>query len=122
MRLYDKADYDKIIEWCFIRDINPPAQWSLPETGIIVDDVAVGFLITTSNSCGLIDFYISNPTASKKERDIALDGITISLINLAENLGVKKIFCNTQHPAISDRAIKHGFNSLGKFTCFEKGL
>jgi len=122
MRLYKSSDYATIQEWAFIRDMNPPPKWSLPETGIISDDVAVGFLILTNNHCGILDFFISNPTSYKHVRSWALDQITSKLIQLAKEMKVKKLLCDTQHPAIKERAIKHGFNSLGLYECFEKGL
>lgn len=122
MRAYKPEDYHMIYSWCMIRDMNLPPKWILPETGIIVDYVAVGFLILTNNKCGILDFFIGNPLSDKKERDQALDGITTNLIELSIDMGIKMLVCNSQHPAIKDRAMKHGFNFIGNYACFEKGL
>lgn len=122
MRLYSPSDYETILEWSFVRDMNPPPKWSVPETGIVVEGIAMGFLILTNNRCGILDFFISNPTSDKNIRSRALDEITSKLIELAEDMHVKTLLCNSQHPAIKARAIKHGFNSLGLFECFEKGI
>jgi hypothetical protein len=122
MRLYSKYDYDVIAKWCRIRDIPVPSEDILPETGIIIENVAVGFLILTNNNCAIIDFYISNPFSSKKDRKDAFDLIDNLLVELAYEAGAKKIICSTQHPNIEQRAINHGFKYLGKFSFFEKGI
>lgn len=122
MRTYQPSDYKDILEWCFIRDINEPPQWALPKSGVIVDGIAVGFLILTNNHCGIIEYFISNPVSDKRERDKALDDIVVALLDIAKQMNVKMVTCNSQHPAIKDRAIKHGFNLLGNYTCFEKGI
>lgn len=122
MRIYEKADYDMISKWCIARDMKIPPAWSFPETGLIVDDVACGFLVISNNHCGWLDFYMSNPRSSKEIRNHSLDKITSNLIDLAKGMAIKMIFCNTQNPSIIDRALKHGFKSQGKFDCFERGL
>jgi len=122
MRTYQPSDYETILEWSFVRDMNPPPKWSIPETGIVVPGIAMGFLILTNNRCAILDFYLSNPVSDKRIRDKALDDITSKLIELAEDMHVKMILCNSQHPAVKERARKHGFNSLGLFECFEKGI
>ena len=122
MEPYKSEHYHQIYNWCMVRDMVVPPRWILPETGIIVPYVAVGFLILTNTKCGILDFFISNPLSDKKERDQALDLITINLIELSIDMDLKMIACNSQHPAIKERALKHGFNFLGNYSSFEKGL
>lgn len=121
MRLYQDSDYNMILEWCFIRGIRHPEKWQLPETGIVVDDIAVGFLVLTNNHCAILDFYFSSPLSDKKLRDGALDELTEELLELAARNGVKKVFCGSDKDPIKKRAIKHGFDFLGSFSFFEKG-
>lgn len=122
MRPYKSEDYHMIYNWCMVRDMSVPPKWMLPETGIIVDYVAVGFLILTNNRCGILDYFIGNPLSDKQERHKALDGITANLIELSIDMDIKMLVCNSQHPAIKDLAIRHGFNFIGNYACFEKGL
>lgn len=122
MRDYQPSDYDSILEWCFIRDFDTPPKWSLPATGVIVPGIAVGFLVLTNNRMAWLEFYISNPLAAKSDRDKALDEITVELIEMAKDMHVKVLMCNSQHTGIMARAIKHGFSSLGNYASFSKGL
>lgn len=122
MRPYREEDHDQIIRWCLERDIPIPHRWALPESGVIIDRVAVGFLILTNNHVGIFDFFITNPLASKQARDKALDEIVLNFIELATDLGLRALHCDSQHPAIKERAIKHGFISLGDFTSFHREL
>lgn len=122
MRVYENADYSQVSKWCFLRDISAPPKWSIPETGLIVDDVAVAFLIVTNNHIGILDFFISNPLSDKHMRNRALERMSIALIELAADMHLKQILCNSQHPAMKERAIRHGFDFVGEFSCFQKGL
>lgn len=122
MRTYNSEDYQMISSWCGARDLAPPPEWSIPQTGILLEDVAAGFLIYTSNSCGILDFYISNPLADRRERTRAFDAITKRLMYIAKESGIKVLLANTKHQAIKKLAQKHGFDLLGDFTHFKKEL
>lgn len=122
MRPYREEDYDQVVRWCLERDIPVPPAWSLPESGVIIDRVAVGFLILTNNQIGIFDFFISNPLSSKQDRDRALDEIVLNFIELSSDLGLKALKCTSQHPLIMERALKHGFSLIGEFSSFFKEL
>lgn len=122
MEEYRPEHYAQIKDWCEKREIFAPPENCLPPTGIVVPGVACGFLITTSNNFGILDFYISNPVSSFEERQEALDEITNELIETAKDLGLINIVCDSKFPAIESLAIKHEFISTGTFKHFARSL
>jgi hypothetical protein len=122
MRTYADKDYQMISHWCALRDMAPPPEWSLPDLGLIVDDVACGFLILTNNNCAFLDFYISNPNSEKKIRDDALDSITEELVGLSKDLKIKLLMANSRSFPIIERAKRFDFETVGEMTHFRKVL
>lgn len=121
VREFVESDYDTIRRWYLLHDQTAPPFETLPSYGLIDDSVAAGFLITTDSTVGLMDFYISNPKASKKDRDRVLDLITIGLINRGNEIGLKYFQCTTQVSAVKNRAIKNGFRYMGEYSLFARG-
>jgi hypothetical protein len=122
MRIYQDSDYKTVCDWCFRRDKPAPPQWSLPEVGFFVDDIACGFLIATNNHCGILDFYISNPLAGKIQRYEALRSITLEIIETAQLLGMKMLLFNTQFKSIKNLGIETGFKLDGDFASYNMEL
>lgn len=123
LKAYDSSlHFGQLVRWYAIRDQDCPPEWSIPDTGVIVEGVAAGFFILMSNNCGMFDFFISNPLSDKRERDKALDKIVTELIEIARDVNCRAILCNSEHPAIKARAMKHGFNFIGDFSCFSREI
>lgn len=122
MRLYESDDYPAIKYWFSQRGLQAPSPSSLPKLGVIVDHMAAGFLIQTDTSMAIIDFYISNPDVEAHRRDHALDQITEALLKHAKRLGFKSVKSTTYLDAIAKRAKDHGFNEIGMFRTFVKGV
>lgn len=123
MRKFDPStDFSQFKEWHERRGMKVPDDVILPMIGLIVDGVAAGFLIQTDCALGFLDFFVTNPLASKEERNDALDDIGFSLIVTAKRLGVKALMCNTKFKNIKALAHKHGFNYLGEYSSFSRGI
>ena len=122
IRIYEEKDYKTIAHWMSLRDRAPMPEWSIPPSGFIVDDVAAGFLTLTNNYVGILDFYISNPFSSSRERNQALDFITKELIEFAKVMGCKMITCSSQVNSIQSRALKHGFKKDGDFIFYSRSV
>jgi hypothetical protein len=117
-RYFLDTDFDQISKWYVARGKKLPDKSLYPYIGIIVDDVAAGFLVKTETSLGIIDGYISNPESNPKVRSAALNDITEGLIDCAKLIGIRYLKCESQSEAIKKRAIDNGFKSAGMFELF----
>ena len=112
---FELSDYDEIKAWYEARHLAVPKPDTFPGYGLIVKNVAAGFVILTDAKLGILEFYISNPWSSEKRRDDALDEITKGLMQYGRQFGCKHFMCTTQLPAIGQRAMKHGLEFQGQF-------
>lgn len=121
-RRFKKSDLNQVQEWAKARGAGEMDESLLSSTGMIVDGVAAGFLYLTNSRAAIIDGYISNPNSLKLERDQALNAITKGLLELARACGAKFIKCDSQLPAIQQRALANGFKSVGIYAVFTQEL
>lgn len=112
------GDFDQICKWYMARGQTLPPKSLFPQIGIIVDDIAAGFLVRTDTSAAIIDGYISNPETDAKMRSDALDDITKSLMECAKFSGVRHLKFDSKSEAIKKRALSHGFSSGGVHEVF----
>jgi len=120
---FDKEKhYDSICEWFKKRNLNAPKSSMLSNNGIIVPDIACGFLYLTDSSLGFLDFYISNPMSDEKKRHKALEIITNNLIMWAKDCDVSHLLANSQIKTIQKLAFDNGFKDLGFSLTFMKEL
>jgi hypothetical protein len=108
--------YKEICEWYDEHGLRAPGPDMLPKHGAIVRGLAAGFLILTDANLGILEFYISNPKAGPRERDLALDLITRALLDLGEEYGITNFKADTKIPAIVKRAERFDFKKVGTFT------
>lgn len=109
IRLYNPNEHlGQIKAWLSARSLAFDAA-ELPELGLIVDNVAVGFMRRCEGGVGIFDSYLSNPDATAEERNAALDEITAGLIKTASVSGFTRILAVTSEPSIAQRAVAHGF-------------
>jgi hypothetical protein len=122
MRRYDAADYSDLSSWLSKRGMPLSQKMDLPEVGYIEPDVACGFLIQTDTKTAIIDFVISNPEASRRERNSALNCILRELIKHARWLHYKRINASIQVSVSKELAKSVGFRELGEHSEFMKEL
>lgn len=118
MREYEPEDYPQICQWLSMRDKAPVLERFIPESGFIVDGVAVGFFILMSNRCGILDFFVSNPSADRDARRSAFSMIIAELIEVSRELDCEMVFGNTQNGSMKRLVLSNGFKSIGNFECF----
>ena len=122
IRDYFPEDYQMISGWCCKRDMSPPPEWSIPSTGVIVPDVACGFILCMNNQCGVMDFFMTNPEVDKKTRKGAIDAIVEELELSAKEAGIRMLFANSKIKSIQEAAIRTGYELMGSFLSFKKEL
>ena len=110
MRRYNH-DYDKeeIDSWATKRKMNPIRPEYLPDFGLIVPGLAVGFLYMTDSQLCAIHNIVANPDSEPEDRSEAIDQIVGGLIEYAKQQGFTAVLGTTDVPVIVDRALAHGF-------------
>jgi hypothetical protein len=105
-----------IRSWLSLREMDEKVMDDLPLTGFIVFNgghaIAAGFLRRCEGSTGMIDSVISNPNASSKDRDEALDLVFSSLIDEAKAIGMKGLIGFSTDYNTLYRSVKHGFSTI----------
>lgn len=113
IRKFKPEDYGQLASWAADRDVSLPPLDALSTIGLIVDDVAAGFLYFTNSSIALLEGFIANPKTDKNDRDSAVNWITLNLIELAKSNGVKILKCDTKIETVINRAYNFGFEDKG---------
>ena len=73
------------------------------------DIVAIAGLRLMEGEVCFIDSMASNQNFESTVRHEALDLLTKTILDLAKNLGFKKVFATTREECIIERAKRHGF-------------
>jgi len=96
----------------------------LPDLGVVFDDVAMAFLVTTNSPVAWIAHWAVDPKLPKEDRDHAIAELTRELETLAKKKGYRllqtlgKVGFNLSH-----RLRKNGFTAAdGEYTFFVKEI
>ncbi len=116
MRRYEQTDLEELSRWCVAQGHPAPDIYALPLTGFIEPGVAAGFLYLTDSSGALMGGFVTNREASPEARNLALEVIAKAVIDAADGLGVATLTITTIEPSIVERAKRHGFQDVGRYT------
>lgn len=118
--------YELVARWWRARGkpVIPPSH--LSTLGLVAalegKPVAAGWLYLTDSAVCLLESYISDPASKKQERAQALDLLTGELIERAHRYGFRSVMALTQHPSISRRCIRSGFEKKGDYSMYVRKL
>ena len=110
-----EGDIRAIKEWYRWRGEHFNGFRLLPPIGLIVPNVAAGWLVQTDAGLAMLEGYITNPEASSEKRNAALDAITQGLISRAHKLGYTSVVALFTDDGIGSRAGRHGFRDIGSY-------
>lgn len=114
VRQVTELDLREVKRWYKLHeDIFPEGM--LPPIGLIVPGVAAGWLVKTDAGFGMLEGFITNPEAPANMRNLALDEITLGLIDRAKNAGLPRVVALFSNDAIASRAKKHGLKDIGLY-------
>jgi len=122
IRNYSHADYSMLCAWLAHHGIANPDPNFFSDTGIVVDEKAIGFLFTTNSKSCYIDHVAASPHAKKEERDVALDGLFETLEGMARVRGFEVITGLARIRAMTERFTNHNFLPFNTYTLFYKKL
>ncbi len=102
-----------IKDWLAYRGMDLELANDIPRIGYIVygnlEPIAAGFLRLVEADYLILDSLITNPNASGKTRNDAIDMVVDALITRAKLLGKLKIIANSIDANTLERSKKHGF-------------
>lgn len=122
MKRYDSSMYNEVSKWFKEHRGDNIPEDLLSEVGFIIPGVAVGFLIKTNTSMCLFEPFITNPEASKEDRDWALAFIVTCLEHEALRLGYKSCYGIATAPTMIEHGRKLGWRNRGPYIVITKEL
>lgn len=122
VRQFDHTDLATVNRWYEGHEKPGMPLGALPQYGLIVENVAAGFLFTTDGDFAIIEAYVANPQSEKTQRSEALDRITAGLVEHARAQGFKSVLALSRHPAIEARAQRLGFSAVGTYRMLSLAL
>ena len=108
MRRFEKKDLATLNEWLAGHECPPLSVEAIPLTGLLMENVAAGFLYQTDSCIAFLENFVSNPSATPRQVSDAVDEITQALLDYAGEIGIKNIVVLTRLGSIEKRAEKFG--------------
>lgn len=118
VRPFQEEDLDEINGWLKFRGQKEMPIELVSRTGFIVAGIACGFLYATDSRACYFDLYISNKEIPGDKRRIALDEISVKLIETAKERGYWMIIANSSNPSVQQRCKDFGFEDRGYHKVF----
>ncbi len=114
---YDPAKHTESLRaWLKARSLEDYVLSDLPQVGYVVSNMgeltAAGFLRICEGATGLIDSVITNPSASGNNRHKAMDLLTITLLERAAGMHLKRVIAFSTDQNTLIRGQRLGFSLL----------
>jgi hypothetical protein len=122
MRQVMDSDFKDINEWRAERKAPIlPLSW-YPNFGMIVEDVAAGFLTITDSDVAILEHFVTNPLAYRDDRMRAIHEIATRLEDEARKRDYKHLIALTSSERIVAHALALKFKEIGPLTMLGKEL
>ena len=121
VREYTKYDYDEVSSWFHSRKIEITEDY-LPQHGFIEPGIAAGFIYMTDANFCIFESFISNPEASKEEKEIALREVVMQMIKKAKELEFKEIYGFATSQKMITIGYEQGFKHVENCATIRKEL
>ena len=122
MRRFRGEDLDEMNSWYRARGRSALPIGLLPETGFFEPGVGAGFLYITDSETSLIEGYITNPIASLRARNRAINMITLALLAEAKRRGSSLVVAICRERGIERRANKFGLRTIGTYALASRSV
>jgi len=113
--LYTRQYSGVLCSWLEVRGLDTGLIQDLPKLGyVIINDknlVAAGFLRQCEGGHGILDSFITDPTAPAEERDNAMNLLFKSLIEQGKKLGLRQLMGFTVDAFTLSRAKRFGMTA-----------
>lgn len=110
MRTFKEVDdLAQVNGWMEGHGLNAFKPGELPKIGVIVDNIACGFISWTDSGVGFLEGYIGNPYANRTQIYKAMLRITRWALSLAKSVGTKRVIVLTRKRSLQRIAHEFGF-------------
>lgn len=121
MRPVQMSDWPELGRWYRARGQGLRPE-TLPKCGVMVPNLAAGFLYRTDSTVCLLDGYVTNPDAPSLPRARALREITTSLLTSAKLVGATYVMALCKSRGIERLAKRFGLAPVGTYLLAGRGL
>jgi hypothetical protein len=119
MRPFVASDVRELNAWLAVRGIVATSEAELGKVGLIVPDVACGFLLgTDAREFAVLDGFCTNPAATLAARHEAIWAIMTRLIEEAKSRGISRIGGFTLSSGMGKVAKRVGLEHVGEMAVY----
>lgn len=122
IRAYTPADVETIRSWLVLRGLKPKHELKFPPIGLIVDDVAAGFLVKTDARYAMLEYFVCNPYASREDKNNAFHEIIRNLTLEAKRSGYDDLLGITSNHTLIKITLENGFTQAADLTVVRKEI
>jgi hypothetical protein len=109
MRHFIAQDHKTVATWWEGHGWQAIPLDALPARGLIVPELAAGFLYQTDSNIGIMEWIVSNPQATPRKAYEAIQDIVSGLHMMAKDMGCKSILTFARHRGLIRLYEKSGF-------------
>ena len=110
-RFQPDLHYATFCAWTRWYEMTPLPIQFLPQSGFVVDGVAMGFMYRTDSKMALIENLAANPKLPRETRTQGLDAVVTAIAEEGRALGFEVLIGYTNVNAVIQRALRHGFTT-----------
>jgi hypothetical protein len=87
----------------------PPPKDFLPEIGVIVDEVAAGFLYISNSKISWVDWIVSDKNYRGEDRDDIINVVLASLEEISKDYDTKFLYSLIKHEKLMEKYQSMGY-------------
>lgn len=109
IRLVNDSDYDMLCGWWDDWGWTPPQKDFLPTIGVVVEEVAAGFLYVTNSKVCWVDWIISDKNYRGEDRDDIINVVLASLEEISKDYDAKFLYALIKHKKLMEKYEAMGY-------------
>jgi hypothetical protein len=110
-RFQPTLHYATFCDWTRHYEMTPLPVQFLPQSGFVVEGVAMGFMYRTDSKLALIENLAANPKLPRDTVTAGLDAVVSAIADEGRALGFEVLIGYTNVNAVIQRALRHGFTT-----------
>ena len=109
IRLVNDSDYEMLCDWWKGWGWTPPPKDFLPTIGVVVEEVAAGFLYVTNSKVSWVDWIVSDKNYRGEDRDDIINVVLASLEEISKDYDAKFLYSLIKHEKLMEKYEAMGY-------------